>query len=77
MTRTVPDVEVTMGGREGRGVGCFFGLVGVLFLLEVGGVSVLTSVFYIFSAAEQMVAAILIARVSLSGTTERKLSCDL
>lgn len=35
------------------------------------------TLFNIFSAAEQMVAAILIARVSLSGTTERRFSCDL
>lgn len=36
-----------------------------------------TSIFHIFLAAEQMVAVILIARVSLSGTTERRFSCDL
>lgn len=55
---------------------CFFGLDFCGFF-GGWGVYVLTSVFHIFSAAEQMVAAILIARVSLSGTTERRLSCDL
>lgn len=67
----MPDVEVTLG----EGNGCFFDLE-IFFSLWRLGVYMLT-LFNIFSAAEQMVAAILIARVSLSGTTERRFSCDL
>lgn len=74
VTPTAPDLEVTLGegGGERKGKGCFyfFGGLGL-------GVYMLPSVFHIFSAAEQMVTAILIARASLSGTTGKRLSCDL
>lgn len=59
----------------GRGMAAFL-IWKFFFSLWRLGVYMLT-LFNIFSAAEQMVAAILIARVSLSGTTERRFSCDL
>lgn len=65
----MPDVEITLVG--------FFLLGWFGFFVWRWGVYVLMSVLRIFWAGEQMVAGILTARVSLSGTTDRRLSCDL